>query len=615
MNGPAEEDGPVATSAEETLLPLLRGQKQVFEQIARGEPLHVVLDALVRLLEGLISEEVRASILVLDEDGTRLLHGAAPSLPDHYNRAIHGTAIGPHVGSCGTAAHRGAPVIVTDIATDPLWVDFRDLALDCDLRACWSVPITASDGRVLGTFAVYASTPGEPAAQDWEAVAAFVQTAAVAIERHRDLETIIREKRVAEALDQVARAIAARTELEEIVQQATDAATVLTGAQVGAFFYNVIGDDGAAYQLYTLSGAPREAFERFPMPRATGIFAPTFAGDPPVRLADVTADPRFGRNPPYHGMPRGHLPVRSYLAVPVKTSDGEVAGALFFGHPEPGVFGPQHEQLAVGIAAHAAIAIENARLYTAARRAFEDRDRVARQLQESLLPPSVPVVPGLDIAADYHAAGEGVDVLGDFYDVFKHGPGRWSVVIGDVCGKGIAAAKTSALARHTVRAAAMHSDSPADVLHTLNEVTLAEGGGEIFLTALYADVDLSGPAPVVTLCSAGHPPALLRHRLGTVTEAETRGPLLGSFHDAELVEERHELAPGDALLLVTDGVIEARGSDGLFGEARLRRAFADAPDGDARAIVGAVTAAVTTYAGATLADDVAIVALRVPDGA
>ena len=143
----------------------------------------------------------------------------------------------------------------------------------------------------------------------------------------------------------------------------TDESTRLCGAQFGAFFYKVIGDRGEAYTLYTLSGVPREAFARFPMPRNTALFGPTFQGEGVVRLDDVTQDPRYGKSGPYYGMPEGHLPVRSYLALPVLSRTGEVLGGLFFGHAEAGVFTARHERLLVGIAGQAAVAIDNARLY------------------------------------------------------------------------------------------------------------------------------------------------------------------------------------------------------------------------------------------------------------
>ena len=118
------------------------------------------------------------------------------------------------------------------------------------------------------------------------------------------------------------------------MQFVTDTATQLSGAAFGAFFYNVVSGSCESYMLYTLSGVPREAFAHFPMPRATDLFGPTFRGEGVVRIDDVKQDPRYGRNSPYYGMPEGHLPVVSYLAVPVVSRSGEVLGGLFFGAPE-----------------------------------------------------------------------------------------------------------------------------------------------------------------------------------------------------------------------------------------------------------------------------------------
>ncbi len=180
----------------------------------------------------------------------------------------------------------------------------------------------------------------------------------------RRVEEALREEiRIVETLNRVGATLAAQLDLESLVQAVTDAATELTRAQFGAFFYNVLDDRGESYTLYALSGAPRAAFAGFPMPRNTAVFGPTFRGDGVVRSADITRDPRYGRNPPHLGMPTGHLPVRSYLAAPVISRSGEVLGGLFFGHEDPGVFTERDERLAVGIAAQAAIAIDNARLY------------------------------------------------------------------------------------------------------------------------------------------------------------------------------------------------------------------------------------------------------------
>jgi PAS domain S-box-containing protein len=190
------------------------------------------------------------------------------------------------------------------------------------------------------------------------------------------------ETRALEELNRTSIALSSTLDIETLLQTVTDAATRVCGAQFGAFFYNTHDQNGDAYQLYTLSGAPRSAFENLGHPRATPIFGPTFNGESVIRLDDVTADPRYGQWPPHRGMPKGHLPVRSYLAVPVRSRTGHILGGLFFGHPEVGVFTPRGERLVTGIAAQAAAAIDNARLYEAATKAVEGERRARAQAEQ-----------------------------------------------------------------------------------------------------------------------------------------------------------------------------------------------------------------------------------------
>jgi PAS domain S-box-containing protein len=203
-------------------------------------------------------------------------------------------------------------------------------------------------------------------------VQGFVALVLDVTDAKRAEEQLADEARINETLYRVGTALAVDIDLDTIVTRLTEEATALCRAQFGAFFYNVDDAHGGRYMLYTVAGVPRSEFERFPMPRNTEVFAPTFAGEGPVRSDDITRDPRYGHNPPYEGMPPGHLPVRSYLAIPVVSRSGEVLGGLFFGHAERGVFEARDERLLVAVAAHAAVAIDNARLHAATVAAEEN---------------------------------------------------------------------------------------------------------------------------------------------------------------------------------------------------------------------------------------------------
>ncbi|MCZ7375151.1 GAF domain-containing protein [Micromonospora sp. WMMC250] len=193
---------------------LMTEHRALLEQIARQAPLTEVLDGMARRIEDLAPEEVLVSVLLADPDGRHLRHGAAPSLPDFYNRAIDGIATGEGVGSCGTAAHRREPVIVTDITTDPFWADFRQLADQAGLAACWSTPILARDGGLLGTFAMYHRTPRVPQDTDLALIRVFAGTAALAIERHHIEEAkATAEARARSAHDELAAVVRVEREL------------------------------------------------------------------------------------------------------------------------------------------------------------------------------------------------------------------------------------------------------------------------------------------------------------------------------------------------------------------------------------------------------------------
>jgi len=198
----------------------------------------------------------------------------------------------------------------------------------------------------------------------------------------KSAENEIRESRAAlEVIGRASAAVSGDLDHERLVQTITDACVAVTGAEFGAFFYNVVDEAGESYMLYSLSGVPREAFAKFPMPRNTAIFEPTFSGTGIVLSEDITRDPRYGRSAPYHGMPEGHLPVRSYLAVPVRSRNGEVLGGLFLGHSRPAVFGELAKDRVMGLASQAAVAMDNARLFEEKERELEQRRKAEASLK------------------------------------------------------------------------------------------------------------------------------------------------------------------------------------------------------------------------------------------
>jgi signal transduction histidine kinase/CheY-like chemotaxis protein len=204
------------------------------------------------------------------------------------------------------------------------------------------------------------------------------------IERRAIQEQLEEEREIVETVSGAGRMLSAELRLDKLMQTLTDAATELVGAQFGAFFHSVPDEGGGSYKLYTLSGAPREHFEHLHPSSGADLFGPTFRGKGIVRIDDVKLDPRFGKKLPFNGMPHDHSTVTSYLAIPVVSRSGEVLGGLFFGHPEAGIFSERSERIVEGLAAQAAIAIDNARLYAAEQTARAEAEK-ANRLKDDFL--------------------------------------------------------------------------------------------------------------------------------------------------------------------------------------------------------------------------------------
>jgi len=248
----------------------------------------------------------------------------------------------------------------------------------------------------------------------------------------------------------------------------------------------------------------------------------------------------------------------------------------------------------------------------ARRRADSEAARsaaLARSLQESLLPPDLPRVPGLAVSARYLPAAGGSEVVGDFYDVFQLGPTAWGFMIGDVAGKGVEAAKLATLARHTIRTAAMQEISPREILLTLNRaICEQEPDGDRFVTAIYGTLEPTRDGVDIQLSVAGHPTPLIRRADGTLQTTGSHGTVLGALPDPILRAESIRLEPGDTIVLYTDGVTEARSRGSLFGEARLR-ALVTSGARESEELAAQIEAAVRGFSP-ELSDDTAILILQ-----
>ena len=242
---------------------------------------------------------------------------------------------------------------------------------------------------------------------------------------------------------------------------------------------------------------------------------------------------------------------------------------------------------------------------------------MAEALQSSLLPPLSPIVPGLDVAVRYRASGGAGQIGGDFFDVFPLPDGAWAVLIGDVSGRGPRAAALTALARYTLRAAAIGAESPRTVLAMLNDVVRREletayEGDERFLTVAYLTVLPNVDGLEIRIACGGHPFPIARRADGTVEEIRCEGDLIGAFDVHESSDEAVQLRSDDLLVLVTDGVLEARRDDEEFGAEGLRGVLARPGLDDASSLADAIEAAVLDHLGGNAQDDLAIVVLRVP---
>jgi sigma-B regulation protein RsbU (phosphoserine phosphatase) len=376
----------------------------------------------------------------------------------------------------------------------------------------------------------------------------------------------------------------------------------LAAAALSAPSASIMSADARA--LPGISGAPGIGDQRSPFEQL--LCAEVVGSQDKVIIGDT----RLGRRRGNTDL-SGPASVIAWAGVPVRDQDGHVAGVLWVADWKPRSWSTS--DIAI-LEILAEVASSDVTLRAALARSA-GRAALAQTLEESLLPPPLPGIPGLQLAAWYAAAGTGAEVLADFCDVFPSAGRTWGLVVGDVCGKGSAAAKATALARHTLRTTARRQTRPSLILAHLNQMLLDWPTDDPrFLTAIYAAVRPVRGGAAVRISSAGHPLALVRTANGRVHEFGRPGTLLGVLARPELHDVQRLLRPGDNLIMFSDGVTEARaGRTGdLYGEERLRSLVARLGDLTAAATADAIRSAMMTFSGGRLSDDIVALVLKVP---
>ena len=399
-------------------------------------------------------------------------------------------------------------------------------------------------------------------------------------------------------LQRATAALAAAVSPEEVGDAAVTQALESLRADAGSLG---LRDDGDVVLVHDRGYAPEQAaaWRRFPLDR------PGPMSEAMLTRRSVWLERRedFGR------WPQLATTIRDFeaLAVVPLVASGRLLGAITLSFRRPRVLTGGERAFLLALADLGAQALDRARLY--AERAY-----VARTLQSGLLPDRLDEAPGMEVAVRYHSIADGGEVGGDFYDFFSLAEDRWLVAVGDVAGKGSAAAVLTGLARHTLRAIAPREEHPQAMLAFLNDALRRQSTDAAFCTVGCAALTRTGTGFAARMSSGGHPyPLLVRAGSATAEPVLVRGTLLGVEREPVLEERRVDLGPGDVLVLRTDGVEDARAPGGeRFGEDRVVAAVGAAAGGSAEEMVAAIDAAVDAHEdGSPRRDDRAIVVLRV----
>ena len=545
----------------------------------------------------------RGAVVLRSEDGASLetvaWRGHAPAVIDRWRRFPLDDR-----SPIGDAVLRNEPVVMVD--REDWLARYPGLEHDQVPAAAASIPLDVG-GRAIGGLTLSFDQPHEFTSDDIGFMLGAARQGAQALERARSDEVRrLAEERLAllaraggllaQSLD-YPKTLAAVVDLA--VPRFADWATV-----------EILEPDGSINTLAVAHVDPEKVAiaQEFRRKRPPDLSAPTGLGHvirtgEPEMVPEITEEMIAAIDDPEVEQLVRELQLHSAMIVPL-SARGRTLGAMTYVWAESGrTYTSADLALAQTLAARVALVIDNARLY-------RDRDHIARTLQHSLLPPEPPTIDGLDLAARYRPAGEGIEAGGDFYDAFDIGDGEWTIALGDVVGKGPDAAALMGMVRHTIRAAAIRERAPARVLATVNAAVRRQTTEEQFCTAVAARLRPEADQVLAWVCVAGHPPPAILRADGSVRWIEGSGALLGVFEDAELSDQEIRLAPGDTLVLYTDGVTEERGEQGAFGERGLAAVLESAAGASAAEIVDRIERAVLAHGSGEPRDDIAILVVR-----
>ena len=386
---------------------LLAGEKRLLEMVARGDSLPLILDALCRLVEELASGAL-SSILLLEPNGTQLRHRSAPNLPQAYIDAIDGSVIGPSAGSCGTAAYLAEPVIVSDIANDPLWTNYRNVALPHGLRACWSSPILSSEGKVFGTFAIYYREPRTPTPQQLEIIEQITHLASIALERKRAENAVRASEQVArgqvEALVQSLDILATAPPPEKFIGQMLSTIGRLLSAQSVILWLFDEASESIVLRAGTHGADVAAAENKHPFvtdptswKENEGLQEMLFT-EVPLACEDIETDPRISSALRDYFRSDG---TKKFLSIPTLVG-GRVNGFIGIRHGDRPPYRPEEIELAQALAHQTMFAIQLNEFAEQARRAavLEERNRMARDIHDTLAQGLTGVIVQLQAAED-----------------------------------------------------------------------------------------------------------------------------------------------------------------------------------------------------------------------